>query len=125
MLSIDVGNANLWEIRWSLQYSASPPIQHQDCPFLIQSPVIAIFCENPVAKPTWFFGGYLKQMIATGITLGGLSDAEQARKKVFLNKLQVIAFEFDVDYKISFHPAPWHSSIKVNIWEYTGEINKI
>lgn len=131
MLTIDLGDANLWIPVWQLSVLAESTsdgkhvsIPEQSCPIILHKPVLAISVSNPLGKPGWFSAGFLVQKIRSPLIVGGGFSSYATSERVVLNLLQLVYFaEIKVaDYAIVFRPRQWHKQIQLTAWEYQGTI---
>jgi len=93
-------------------------------PTQLESPILAVYISCTPAKPTWKFGAWLNQSVFTGLTVGGVVDAENVqRRKIWLNKITLIRLEkLATSYSISFEVPKWFESVFIRAWEYVGPI---
>lgn len=128
-LILELGNAANWELLHSesrIAVKPSPsthiPIVEMPVPILATSPIVAVYVDNPSAKPNWYTAGYILQKIRIGVVVGGQADTESiTRRKVYLRQIQLAIFPtLQQNYQVVFRPAYWHDRIDLNFWQYTG-----
>lgn len=128
-LILSLANAENWESVYttSVEAVSMTPGGHQPIvaipiPILINSPIIAIYADNPSARPTWYRAGYLIQKIRIGVTVGGQADTESfSTRRVFLRQVSLAIFPtLQNDYELVFRPVYWHKQINLSLWKYTG-----
>jgi hypothetical protein len=129
-LILDLNTSTNWVEIWNTQLtiqSSTPeinklnPFPRVKVPFLVSSPIIAIYSDHPSLKPSWNFGGYMIQSIQTGLTVGGNPDSQANLKKFFLRRINLIFFEkISTTYAIELSIPWWIRNLDVIIWSYTG-----
>lgn len=101
------------------------PIPDFTCPLLADQPVLAISADSNDANPKWRFAGHVKQLIRTGLVVGGNQDTVSSVKKFYLNQISLIWFpNYGGTYQVQFSIPFWLRDITVQIWQYTGPITK-
>lgn len=135
-LIVNLNDPNLWLPIWEFEVSAQPlgedletdsfvRIPEQKCPIILHKPLLAVYANNPLAKPGWFSAGYLKQSISLPLAVGGSPTSYATSRRVILGHTQIIPF-FDIgiaDFAITFLCNRWHRQIKLIAWEYQGVIS--
>lgn len=128
---LQLGSAANWSDVYFVTVSASQinaeryaPIPKINVPIQLESPILAVYISCTPPKPTWYFGGWLNQKIFTGLTVGGVTDAENVqRRKIWLNKISLIRLEqLSTSYSITFDVPKWFQSVSIQVWEYIGPI---
>jgi hypothetical protein len=135
-LILNLNDPNLWVPVWDLNVVAQPlgadvgvgsfvRIPEQICPIILHKSLLAVYANNPLAKPGWFSAGYLQQTISLPLTVGGNPTSYGASRRLVLGRTQIVPF-LDVgvaDFAISFLCHHWHREIKLVVWEYQGNIS--
>ncbi|WP_293341053.1 hypothetical protein [Microcoleus sp. CAWBG58] len=135
-LVINLNDPNLWIPVWEFDVVAETlgsggegdsyiRIPKQNCPTILDSSVLAIYANNPLAKPGWFSAGFLSQNIRLPLTVGGQPTSYGASRRIVLGKTQIVSF-LDVgvaDFSISFLCHRWHRQVQLVAWEYQGSIS--
>lgn len=119
-----------WELATSVSKTATPsgegryiPIQDFSVDLLIESGVAAIYCETNSGRPTWHKGGWAKQLIRTGLSIGGQADAVVASKPFFLNEITLLNFQdISADFDLRISIPQWLEQITIQVWAYTGDV---
>jgi hypothetical protein len=124
-------NSTNWESFWSQNYQAQPvlnvleryyPIGKVSPGILLDSPIIAIYCDNPQAPLNWRYGARFFIKSFTGLTVNaGTPETVLKVGKIYLNQIEIIqippvASEFGIDFEIPY----WHREFNLRIWKYTG-----
>jgi hypothetical protein len=130
-LILDLANPVNWNQVYSTTVAAVfigsdryAPIPKITVPVLLESQVVACYVTCLPDKPTWRFAAWMNQNIQTGLTIGGLTDAENVqRRKIWLRKITLARLEkLSENYSISFDVPSWFQSVSLQVWEYTGVI---
>ena len=135
-LSVNLNDPSLWEPVWNLEVEAQTlgsnvetdsyiRIPEQKCPIILHKSLLAVYANNPLAKPGWFSAGYLQQTIALPLTVGGNPTSYGASRRLVLGRTQIVPF-LDIgvaDFSITFLCHHWHRQIKLVVWEYQGNIS--
>jgi hypothetical protein len=89
-----------------------------------EAELLAIYAETPSGRESWKFAGYLNLKFPTGLTVGGLTDAESSiSRPIPLNRITLFPVQkFSSSYGLEMSVPHWIPDIALNIWEYTGEI---
>ncbi len=93
----------------------------------IENSYIAILIQTTQGKPTWRFGGELRQQwaFAAGADVSSqLALVASPRFGLGLNKLEIIPMlrPSIEPYQLIFKPPPWFKDVIVIAWRYTGEV---
>lgn len=135
-LIVNLNDPNLWSSVWTLNISAQTlgssvetdsyiRIPEQNCPIILHKPLLAVYANNPLAKPGWFSAGYLGQSISLPLTVGGSPTSYASSRRIILGRTQIVSF-LDIgvaDFAISFLCHRWHRQIELVVWEYQGDIS--
>ena len=135
-LILNLNDPNLWVPVWDLDVVAQSlgadagvgsfiRIPEQKCPILLHKSLLAVYANNPLAKPGWFSAGYLQQTIALPLTVGGNPTSYGASRRLVLGRTQIVPF-LDIgvaDFSITFLCHHWHRQIKLVVGEYQGNIS--
>lgn len=135
-LVINLNNPNLWSPVWNFDITAQSlgtdgendsyvRIPEQQCPILLENPLLAVYASNSLAKPGWFSAGYLNQRINLPLEVGGNPTSYGASKRIVLGRTQIVPF-LDVgvaDFAISFSCHRWHRKMQLVVWEYLGQVS--
>lgn len=135
-LIVNLNDPNLWASVWELDVSAQTlgsnletdsyvPIPEQKCPIILHKSLLAVYANNPFAKPGWFTAGYLSQSISLPLTVGGSPTSYASSRRIALGRTQIVPF-LDIgvaDFAIAFSCNRWHRQIKLVVWEYQGTIS--
>ncbi|NJN13602.1 MAG: hypothetical protein HC836_24755 [Richelia sp. RM2_1_2] len=131
-LIANLQDTNLWVPVWSGNFEAQPvpnttnrvyPIGTIGIPVLVSSQVIGLYVGSNNSPPNWKYAGMLRQVVPTGLIVGGLANAQFSQHKVYLNRINVIdlpkcttesALYLDVPY--------WIPDISLNLFEFTGSV---
>jgi hypothetical protein len=127
----------LIEINWNPFFSTSKtaidvptqvqnyyPIPDFTSSILLENRIIAISATSSTAQPKWKYAGQVKQIIRTGLTVGGQGDTVNSVKKFYLNQISKIEFpDTAADFTLEFSIPYWIRDISIQAWEYTGPIN--
>lgn len=128
---LNLSDSSKWQSLWSGSFSAlgiagKPgyhyPIDPILVPVLLESRIIAITATSATAKPKWWYAGKVRQIIQTGITVGGVVDAASVNvKKLSLDKINLLIFQpLTPTYALEFEPIWWLDVIELSVWAYTG-----
>ena len=135
-LIVNLNDPSLWEPVWNLEIEAQTlgsnvesdsyiRIPEQKCPIILHKSLLAVYTNNPFARPGWFSAGYLQQSISLPLMVGGNPTSYGASRRVVLGKTQIVPF-LDIgvsDFAISFVCHHWHRKIQLVVWEYQGSIS--
>ncbi len=135
-LILNLNDPTLWEPVWELDVSAQSlganletdsyiRIPEQKCPIILHKSLLAVYANNPLAKPGWFSAGYLTQSIKLPLTVGGAPTSYGASQRIVLAQTQIVPF-LDIgvaDFAIAFLPRHWHRRIQLVVWEYQGDVS--
>ena len=132
-LVLDLNTSTNWIPIWSAELSilsSTPeinklnPFPKIQVPFLVSSPIVAIYADHPDLEQSWHFGGNIIQKIQTGITVGGSPDSSAGWKKFFLREINLIFFErIATTYAIELQIPWWIRNLNVQLWGYGGTIS--
>ena len=115
-MSID--NPSNWEVVYSGQHirsSVDESIGRILIPGAFAQHIIRIYSTSLEAKPHWWLGGVLTQILGTTF----LPDFEASRWQVPLNRTTLIRLpELTTEYRLKFEPARWHREIQIIIEKY-------
>ena len=135
-LIVNLNDPNLWTPVWEFDISAQTlgstlesgsyvRIPEQKCPIILHKSLLAVYANNPLAKPGWFSAGYLSQTIKLPLTVGGNPTSYGASRRIVLGRTQIVPF-LDIgvaDFAIAFLCRHWHRQIQLVVWEYQGDIS--
>ena len=135
-LIVNLNDPTLWEPVWELDVVAQSlgsnletdsyvRIPEQKCPIILHKSLLAVYANNPLAKPGWFSAGYLSQSIKLPLTVGGNPTSYGTSRRIVLGRTQIVPF-LDIgvsDFAIAFLCHHWHRQIKLVVWEYQGNIS--
>jgi len=134
-LILNLNNPALWEPVWEVDVVAQSlgsnvetdsyiRIPEQKCPIILHKSLLAVYANNPLAKPGWFSAGYLQQTISLPLTVGGNPTSYGASRRIVLGRTQIVPF-LDIgvaDFAITFLCHRWHRKIQLVVWEYQGNV---
>jgi hypothetical protein len=80
-LIVKLNDPNLWVPVWEFDILAQTlgsnvesdsyiRIPEQKCPIILHKSLLAVYANNPLAKPGWFSAGYLQETISLPLTVG-------------------------------------------------------
>jgi hypothetical protein len=135
-LIVNLNNPTLWEPVWELDVVAQSlgsnietdsyvRIPEQKCPIILHKSLLAVYANNPLAKPGWFSAGYLSQSLKLPLTVGGNPTSYGTSRRIVLGRTQIVPF-LDIgvaDFAIAFLCHHWHRRIQLVVWEYLGDIS--
>jgi hypothetical protein len=135
-LIINLNDPNLWVPVWDFDITAQSlgsggegdsyiRIPEQQCPTLLENSLLAVYANNPLAKPGWFSAGYLTQRISLPLAVGGNPTSYGASRRIVLGRTQIVPF-LDVgvaQFAISFLCHRWHRKMQLVVWEYVGQVS--
>lgn len=135
-LIVNLNDPNLWGPVWELDVIAQTlgsnletdsyiRIPEQKCPIILHKSLLAVYANNPLAKPGWFSAGYLTQSIKLPLTVGGNPTSYGTSRRIVLGKTQIVPF-LDIgvaDFAIAFLCRHWPRRIQLVVWEYQGSIS--
>jgi hypothetical protein len=135
-LIVNLNDPTLWEPVWELDVVAQSlgsnvetdsfvRIPEQKCPIILHKSLLAVYANNPLAKPEWFSAGYLSQSIKLPLTVGGNPTSYGTSRRIVLGRTQIVPF-LDIgvaDFGIAFLCHHWHRRIQLVVWEYLGTIS--
>ena len=123
---------NNWNQLYSTTLVADPvpsrvenyfPIPEFSIPIILDNRILAILAESDTAQQNWKYAGQAKQVIQTGLTVGGVADTVNSVKKFYLRQISLLQFpdtapSYTLKIKIPF----WIRDLELILWEYTGPI---
>lgn len=135
--NVNLANGDLWEVEhFETQVGqltsdnkrlAIPDFQ---IPIYRRSRIMAARFFNPVAKPYWKLGCYLKQSVAAPAALDPSGFVELAAWRVPLHlpnltRNQRLFFPDPVatTWQLLASVPTWHQEAHITVWSYTGEIS--
>jgi hypothetical protein len=135
-LIVNLNDPNLWTPVWEFDISAQTlgstlesgsyvRIPEQKCPIILHKSLLAVYANNPLAKPGWFSAGYLSQSIKLPLTVGGNPTSYGTSRRIVLGRTQIVPF-LDIgvaDFASAFLCHYWHRQIQLVVWEYQGDIS--
>ncbi|QKQ76350.1 hypothetical protein [Nostoc sp. TCL240-02] len=134
-MSLQLGNTANWSLFYSETFTQryNLPVENADygligelvIPVLFDSHILTVKASSDGAKPSWKQLGYVKQKIRTGITEGGTVDSFiNQRYLLSLNQPTLLIFDPNVasTYALWFRPFNWFTTVKLDIYEYTGTL---
>lgn len=119
------------EANWELIYNETAtagvapgggyfPIMAFDVPVLLSSPIIVVEAQNLDAKPWWYLGARLQQVLSVGIAP---DRAVGSFLRVPVNRPRLLRFpRLSADYSLRVEIPPWYSRMKISLFEYVGPI---
>lgn len=131
-LIADFQQESNWVQTWSDHVEAQPvngnpnrrtPIRTISVPILIESPIIAIFVNSDTAAPHWRYAGMCRQVIPTGLTIGGVTNANTEQRKLYLYRINLFVLpRLTAEYSLYIDVPYWIVDLRLNLYEYTGLI---
>lgn len=123
-------NETNWELFYNetkarqTQGEVSFPIEPWELGLLADSELLAVYCSTESGGDNWRFGGYMSIGFSTGLTVGGLPDAESSQaRRLQLNSLKLYQVQkYAAEYSIRFSVPYWMPDISIQVWQYTGSI---
>jgi hypothetical protein len=102
------------------------PIPAFSVPYLVDTPIVAISASSSSAEETWRFAGHAKQVIRTGLVVGGKADTVSSVKKFYLDQISLLQFpSYAPEFELTFSIPYWLRQITVNIYSYIGPVNDL
>lgn len=104
-------------------YAVAPnyyPIPAFAIPLLLSSPILVIEAANIDARPWWWLGCRLQQVLYTGLAP---SEVLGSFLNIPLNRPRLVRLpRLAPDYSLKVEIPPWFESMKISIYEYTGTV---
>lgn len=101
------------------------PIPDFESSTLEEGRVIAVYASSNNSPDTHHLAGWVKQIIRTGISVGGTVDAVGLTAKYWFNKNTLIYLpEVAAEWSLSFSVPYWVQNQTVNVHLYTGPITE-
>lgn len=131
MLQFDFSNSQNWEQVWYFTGAVTPtsentyiPIPNQVCPTLLTSRALAVYVQTSEVGLRWKYGGTALQKFQTGLTVGGVTDANNVNgRRCYIEKINIIVFPGYVGtYALEYSIPYWFKDVKITVWEYIGPI---
>lgn len=124
---VNLGSPDNWALVYNQTKEASYynstsyyPLPAFQLPFILHSPYLLVEAANIEAKPWWYLGCRLQQIINVGVAP---DSAGTGLIKIPVNKPRVVKLPtYASDYLVKIEIPPWFNKMKIAIWEYTGEI---
>lgn len=119
------------ESNWALIYNettaagrigsgAYSPIAAFTIPVLLSSPIVVVEAQNLDARPWWYLGCRLQQVVTVGIAP---DQAIGSLLRVPVNRPSLLRFpRWAADYALKCEIPPWFDRMKISIFEYVGQI---
>ncbi|MDJ0553517.1 MAG: hypothetical protein QNJ68_03575 [Microcoleaceae cyanobacterium MO_207.B10] len=128
---VDFSNSSNWENVYTTSVAADPSphpanshyaIPRIEVPVIFDKHILAVLPSSSTAKDWWISGGWIEQVIFTGIVVGGNPDVSTGdSKRLFLNKINLIVFpQYTTTYQLNIDIPYWFKDYQVTIWEYIG-----
>lgn len=96
------------------------PIRPFDLPTLFESPILLVQAEYLDAKPWWFLGCRLYQLVNTGVSTGA---ATGRFARVPVNRPALVRFpRYAAQYGLRVEVPPWFDRLKLSVFEYVGTL---
>lgn len=97
------------------------PIRPFVLPVLFTSPILMVSAENIDARPWWYLGCRMQQLVETGVVPGEVIGrfARVPVNRPILLRFPRLAGQFSLKVEIP----PWYDRMKIAVWEYVGPIN--
>ena len=123
---LQLGNASNWQLLYANTYTSQSlgprgykPIPRILLPVQAEHRILVAGCRNPLAKDTWYLGGWLRPIISTGATDFG--NAELDRIPVPLNNPRLILLpQVASSYLLQLEIPFWHEQINFILYQYIG-----
>lgn len=123
-------NETNWELFYSeTKYRATQgevaiPIEPWKLGLLADSELLAVACQSKGAKDNWIYAGFMTLGFSTGLTVGGVADAESGTsRRLKLNQIQIFPVQkFAAEYSIAFSVPYWLPDITITVWQYIGAV---
>lgn len=89
-----------------------------------EADLLAFHAESDRRKSTWNFAGLINLKFNTGLTVGGIADAESTiTRGIYFDRILLVEVKkFSSSYGIEMSVPHWVPDISLFIWEYTGDI---
>ncbi|MFB2980869.1 hypothetical protein [Microseira sp. BLCC-F43] len=127
---IDLTNSDLWEVEYFEIVLAELDLDYRqlaiadfEIPVFRRSRIMAARFHNPVARPWWKLGCYLKQSVAAPVSI------EVNRWKIPLyhhtiNKEQLMFFPDSCPrvWRLTASIPHWHQEAHITVWRYIGDL---
>lgn len=124
-------DGNLWEPAWNDSFAVTPvpgtsnvyPIGTIAIPVLTSNQVIGLYIGSNDSPPNWKYAGMLRQVVSTGLVVGGLANAQFSQHKVYLNRINIIDLpKATTDSALYLDVPYWIPDISLNLFEFTGSV---
>lgn len=97
------------------------PIPKFQLPFILNSPYLLVEASNIDAKPWWYLGARIQQIISVGVVP---ETAGTGLIRIPVNRPKLVSFpRYTDDYLLRVEIPPWFDRMKISVWEYTGPIS--
>jgi hypothetical protein len=124
---VDFGATENWALVYNqtknaiwINSTTYTPIPKFQLPFILNSPYLLVEAANLDAKPWWYLGCRVQQIISVGVAP---DTAGTGLIRVPVNRPKLVSFpRYSDDYLLKIEIPPWFEQMKISIWEYTGEI---
>ncbi len=132
-MSLEFGNSSNWNLIYSASKVAedtSTTIQQRfraidpfSVPFLLDTPIVAVFASSETNPGYWRFAGNIFQKVQTGITVGGTPDSYLKQERIWLDEITIRSFATQPQtYELEFRVPYWLREITVQVFAYTGPL---
>ncbi|ANV86057.1 hypothetical protein [Picosynechococcus sp. PCC 7117] len=123
-------NQNNWELFYSetkarvVNGEVAFPIEDWEAGLLADAELLAVYCETTEGRDSWRFGGWIRIGFSTGLTVGGIPDAESSQaRRMQLNAVKLFPVQkYGSEYSIGFSVPYWLPDITIRVWQYIGPI---
>jgi hypothetical protein len=124
---LDLSSNDSWQLVYNETKTASylnstdyRPIPSFELPFILHSPYLLIEAANIEAKPWWFLGCRILQIVQVGVAP---STALADFRRIPVNRPTLCKFpRLADDYLLKVEIPPWYDRMKIAIHEYAGDI---
>ncbi|MFB2977411.1 hypothetical protein [Microseira sp. BLCC-F43] len=133
---VNLSNGDLWELEYfEIQLAPINPdygrlaIADFDIPLFQRSRIMAARFHNPVARPWWKLGCYLKQSIPAPTSFDVSGSVEVAKWRIPLynrttTREQVLFFPDSSPrvWRLTASIPHWHQEAHITVWRFIGEL---
>jgi|GEM_PF-2227592 len=117
---MDLSSSSDWNLTFEQTLSGSD-LNGFLVPNNFSSQVLAIYISTSASKPTWYTGGYVNQLVSTGLVSDNLNW------NCFYQRLllggNIVFFPNNLSsYQLQFNFPIWFPNAFLSIWSYTGQV---
>lgn len=119
----DLANIANWQERENFAFNTMPSENIYDSPVALTSQWLCLHVDNPLAKSTWDFAGYVLPTVPLFIGPSGDKSEIVPATKLYLKKNQIVRWHQPLGtYNVRLIFPAWFTKATLRLWEYVGPV---